>query len=287
MIHRDGPRPAGSGSSIYCQEWRPSDREPRAILSIVHGFGEYTGLYAPVAEFFVAEGFAVFAMDLRGHGRSPGPRGFIRSWSDYREDVASLIGMAQETLPGKPVFLLGNSLGGLIAIEYALHYPAQLRGLIAMSPAVGKIGVARFLLWLSRVLSRIWPSFTLDSGIDSEAMTRDSSAAARIEADPMVHGRGSARLGTEVQDTIAAVRQRAGELAVPVLIQHGDADTVTDPEDSRWFMERIGSPDKTLLLYPGSYHNLCIDLNWMEVLRDTSQWIGRRLTGDGSRQDAE
>jgi alpha-beta hydrolase superfamily lysophospholipase len=130
------------------------------------------------------------------------------------------------------------------------------------------------------MLSRVWPSFTLDSGIDSEAMTRDRSAAARIETDPMVHGRGSARLGTEVQDTIATVRQRAGELALPVLIQHGEADTVTDPEDSRWFFQRIGHPDKELLLYPGSYHNLCIDLNWKEVLGDTAHWISRQLAPD-------
>ena len=278
MMHRDGTHPTPSGSAIYFEQWLPADRESRAVIAIVHGFGEYTGLYGSVAEFFVASGYAVFAMDLRGHGRSPGPRGFIRDWSDYREDVASLLELAGKTVAGKPVFLLGNSLGGLIAIEYALHYPAQLRGLIGMSPALGKIGVAKFLLWVSRMLSRVWPAFTLDSGIDSEAMTRDRSAAARIEADPMVHGRGSARLGTEVQDTIAAVRQRAGELTVPVLIQHGDVDTVTDPKDSRWFFERIRISDKELRLYPGSYHNLCIDLNWKEVLQDSSNWIAHRLS---------
>jgi alpha-beta hydrolase superfamily lysophospholipase len=278
MIRRDGTRPTPSGSAIYYQLWLPSDRAPRASVAIVHGFGEYTGLYAPVAEYFVARGIAVFAMDLRGHGRSPGPRGFIRAWSDYREDVGSLLQLARETLPPTPTFLLGNSMGGLIAIEYALHHPAELRGLIAMSPAVGKIGVAKFLLRLSRMLSRVWPSFTLDSGMDSEAMTRDKAVAARLEADPMVHGRGSARLGTEVQDTIAAVRERADDLTVPVLIQHGDADTITDPEDSRWFFDRITISDKELRLYPGSYHNLCIDLNWQEVLQDSTDWIARRLS---------
>ena len=278
MMRSDGTRPTPSGSSIYHQQWLPSGQEPRAVLAIVHGFGEYTGLYVPVAEFFVGQGMAVFAMDLRGHGRSPGARGFIHAWSDYREDVATLLGLARKTLPGTPVFLLGNSLGGLIAIDYALHDPAGLRGLIAMSPAVGKIGVAKFLLWLSRVLSRVWPSFTLDSGIDSEAMTRDKNVAARIEADPLVHGRGSARLGTEVQDTIARVREQAGALAVPILLQHGDADTVTDPEDSRWFFERIRISDKELRLYPGSYHNLCIDLNWKEVLQDSAAWITHRLS---------
>ena len=247
------------------------------MVAIVHGFGEYTDLYRPVAEFFVASGFGVFALDLRGHGRSPGPRGFIREWNDYREDVASLLEMVQGQKQSAPLFLLGNSMGGLIAIEYALKYPAQLRGVVAMSPALGKIGVAPLLLMLSRLLSRVWPSFSLDSGMDSEAMTRDKTVAARLEADPMVHGRGSARLGAEVPDTIARVRGRAGALAVPILIQHGDADTITDPGDSRWFFDRIENRDKELLLYPGSYHNLCVDINWREVLRDTALWINRHL----------
>ena len=277
MNHRDGTRPTGSGSSIYYQRWLPDDREPAAIVAIVHGFGEYTDLYRPVAEFFVASGFGVVALDLRGHGRSPGPRGFIREWNDYREDVGSMLEMVRKELGSVPLFLLGNSMGGLVAIEYALNDPRQLRGVVAMSPALGKIGVAPFLLLLSRLLSKVWPSFSLDSGMDSEAMTRDKTVAARLEADPMVHGRGSARLGTEVPDTIAKVRGQAGQLTIPILIQHGDADTITDPADSRWFFERIGNRDKELLLYPGSYHNLCVDLNWREVLRDTALWINRHL----------
>jgi alpha-beta hydrolase superfamily lysophospholipase len=274
---QDGSLPTLSGSTIYYQQWWPDAASPRATITIVHGFGEYTELYQEVARFLVDRGYAVFALDLRGHGRSPGPRGHILAWSDYREDVAALVQHARREFT-TPHFILGNSMGGLIAIDYALHCPEQLRGLIAMSPAVGKIGVARFLLALSRVMSRVWPSFSLDAGIDSAAMTRDRSVADRIEADPMVHGRGSARLGTEVTDTIARVRERAGDLSVPVLIVHGEADTITDPDDSRWLYQRIGSRDKQLTLYPGSYHNLCVDLNWREVLADLDGWIGQHLS---------
>ena len=277
MNHRDGARPTASGSSIYYQRWLPGHGAPSAIVAVVHGFGEYTDLYRGVAEVLVTSGCGVYAMDLRGHGRSPGARGFIREWGDYREDLSAMLDLIGQEEGQAPLFLLGNSMGGLVVIEYALRHPGQVRGVIAMSPALGKLGVAPFLLALSRLLSKVWPSFSLDSGMDSEAMTRDKTVVARLEADPMVHGRGSARLGTEVLNTIARVRSQAEQLAVPILIQHGDADTITDPADSRWFFERIAHQDKELLLYPGSYHNLCVDLNWREVLRDNAQWIGRHL----------
>jgi alpha-beta hydrolase superfamily lysophospholipase len=273
MIYRDGTQPTSSGSSVYYQSWSPSKREPIASIAIVHGFGEHAGLYQTVAEFFAGYGYAVFIIDLRGHGRSPGPRGHIQAWKDFREDVSALLDLARKICPRTPIFLAGNSLGGLIAIEYALEDSSALRGLIALSPALGKIGVARFLLLLSRLLSRIWPGFSLDTGLDSAAMTRDPAVAARLDADPLVHGRGSARLGTEVTSAIERVRRRAGELKLPLLLQHGDADTITNAKDSRWFYQQAGSPDKELKLYPGSYHNLCVDLNWREVLEDTDRWI--------------
>jgi alpha-beta hydrolase superfamily lysophospholipase len=273
MIYRDGTHPTSSGSSVYYQCWSPSKREPIASIAIVHGFGEHTGLYQTVAEFFAGYGYAVFIIDLRGHGRSPGPRGHIRAWKDFREDVSALLDLAGKICPRAPIFLAGNSLGGLIAIEYALEDSSALRGVIALSPALGKIGVARFLLLLSRLLSRIWPRFSLDTGLDTAAMTRDPAVAARLDADPLVHGRGSARLGTEVTSAIERVRRRARELKLPLLLQHGDADTITDAEGSRWFYQQAGSPEKELKLYPGSYHNLCVDLNWREVLEDTDRWI--------------
>ena len=278
MIRQDGTRTTPSGSNTYYRKWSPAEGKAKAALAVVHGFGEHGELYNHLAEFFVERGYAVFAMDLRGHGRSAGPRGFIRQWGDYREDVQTLIDVIGETAPDLPVFLIGHSMGGLIAIEYALRYPERIRGLVAMGPALGDIGVSRFLLGLSRVMSRIWPGFGLDTGLDSANMSRDPKAVERLDADPMVHGRGTARLGTEVVDTIARVRAKAGELKVPILIQHGEDDKVALPEGSRWFFERIHHPDKELKTYPGGYHNLFVDLNWKEVLRDIDEWVRHHLT---------
>lgn len=277
MIREEGTRVTPTGSTTYYRKWAP-DFPPKAALAVVHGFGEHSELYGHLAEFFVARDFAVFALDLRGHGRSTGPRGFIRSWADYREDVHTLMQVTGDSAPDLPVFLIGHSMGGLIAIEYALHHPEELRGLVVMGPALGQIGVSRFLLRLSRVMSRIWPRFSLDTRLDSASMSRDPKAVERLDADPMVHGRGTARLGTEIIDTIARVRNSAAKLRVPILIQHGEDDKVALPDGSRWFYQRVGHPDKQLKTYPGGYHNLFIDLNWEEVLGDIAGWISPRLS---------
>jgi alpha-beta hydrolase superfamily lysophospholipase len=277
MNHAEGTRLTPSGSSTYYRRWWPAAGSPRAALLVVHGFGEHSDLYQHLAAFFVERGYAVFALDLRGHGRSGGARGFIRRWEDYREDVHTLMEIVGETAPGIPVFLVGHSMGGLIVIEYALHYPDALAGVVAMGPALGDIGVSPFLLRVSRMLSRIWPGFGLDTGLDSDKMSRDPKVVERLDADPMTHGRGTARLGTEVVDTIARVRQRAGDLTVPILLQHGEADQVALPDGTRWFFERITSPDKELKTYPGGYHNLFVDLNWKEVLEDIHGWISPRI----------
>lgn len=278
MIRQEGTRVTPTGSTTYYHHWSLDRGSPRAALAVVHGFGEHSALYSHLAEFFVGRGYAVTAIDLRGHGRSAGRRGFIRKWEDYREDVHILMDVVAESSPGRPIFLVGHSMGGLIAIEYALHYPERLRGVVAMGAALGDIGVSRFLLRLSRMMSRIWPRFGLDTGIDSASMSRDPKAVARLDADPLVHGRGTARLGTEVVDTIEWVRERAGELRVPILLQHGEDDKVALPDGTRWFFDRVGHPDRELKTYPGGYHNLFVDLNWKDVLEDIDTWISRRLS---------
>lgn len=277
MNRSEGTRTTRSGTTLFFQRWLPTDQPPKAILAIVHGFGEHSELYHHLGEFFVQRGCAVIALDLRGHGRSDGARGFIRHWADYREDVATLVALGAELAMDLPLFLVGHSLGGLIAIDYAQQHPEGIRGLIVMGPALGTISVPRYLVWLSRLLSRIWPTFSLDTQLNSAAMSRDPVAVARLEADPLVHGRGSARLGTEVFQAIDRVRKNARSLSLPILIQHGEDDTVAHPDGSREFFGALTLADKELRTYPGGFHNLFVDLIWQEVLGDIDRWVARHL----------
>lgn len=261
---------------LFRRAWRPTE-PPRAVLINVHGLGDHSGLYGALADRMVASGFAVHAFDLRGNGRSPGKRGHVDSWGDYREDLRRFVELVGREEPGRPLFLLGNSLGGLIVLEYALYHPEGLRGVMAAAPPLGRLTVPPVLLALGRVASRIWPSFTLKTGMDLSGLAQDPAVTAELLADPLFHRLGSARLSTEVQSAIARVQGRAAEFPLPLLVLHGSRDGMVPPDGSRTFVARVGHPDKRLIEYPEGRHVLFADTGREQVLADLERWIGRHL----------
>jgi alpha-beta hydrolase superfamily lysophospholipase len=160
-----------------------------------------------------------------------------------------------------------------VVLDYALHYPAGLRGVIAAAPPLGEVGVPPFLMTLGRIMSRIWPRFSLQVGMDLSGLARDPVVADTILSDPLFHRRGTARLSTEVTAAIQRVQARAETLSVPLLILHGSADRMVPPDGSRRFFSRVEQADRELREYPGAYHGLFADLGHEEVLKDTERWI--------------
>jgi alpha-beta hydrolase superfamily lysophospholipase len=223
-------------------------------------------------------GIELFAPDLRGNGRSPGQRGYLERWEDVREDLRRLIVWVRSERPSLPLFLLGNSLGGLVVLDYALHHPAGIRGVIAVAPPLGDLGVPRPLLALGRILSRVWPRFSLDTGMDLSGLARDPEVAARVLRDPLFHRKGTARLSTEVTATIERVHAGAPSFPVPVLVLHGAADRMVPPEGSRRFVAGGGQPDRGLIEYPEGYHALLADTDGRRVLEDIVQWMMARAS---------
>jgi alpha-beta hydrolase superfamily lysophospholipase len=263
------------GARLYCRSWPAA--EPRATLIALHGLGDHSGLYPMIGERLAARGIAVLTPDLRGNGRSPGQRGYVDAWADLREDLGRLVERSRAEPAGGPLFLLGMSLGGLVVLDYALQHPEGLRGVIALSPPLGELGVPAPLLALGRVLSRVWPRFSLETGMDLTGLSRDATVVERVLADPLFHRRGTARLSTEVTRTIAGVQAEAGRFAVPLLVQHGGADRMVPPDGSRRFVSRVGHPDRRLIEYAGAYHALLADLDGERVLADLGEWILQRL----------
>ena len=262
------------GERLFCRHWPAADA--RATLFALHGLGDHSGLYPMLGEPLTARGIEVFQPDLRGNGRSGGQRGYIEGWADLRADLAALVCRVRAMEPTRPQFVLGMSLGGLVALDYALQYPEGLRGVIAMSPPLGELGVPAALLALGRVLSRVWPRFSLETGMDLSGLSRDPTVVARILADPLYHRRGTARLSTEVTRTIDRLQAAAAEFPVPVLVQHGTADRMVLPEGSRRFVSHMGHPDHRLIEYDGAYHALLADLDSERVLADLGDWILQR-----------
>lgn len=263
----------GAGAmQLYAQAWTPST-PTRAVVALVHGFGEHGARYTWLAEALTDAGYALSTFDHRGHGHSPGLRGHIDSFQEFLDDVAASLPGAQALAPGAPVFLMGHSMGGLIALDYAIRRPQGLAGVIASAPLLAQPNVAPWMTYASKLLSRIKPDFSLDTGVKPETISRDPAEVKRYAEDPYVHGRASARFGTELTAAQAWTQAHAGELALPLLLYHGDADPLVPIAGSRTFFANVQVADKQFIEWPGGYHESHNDLHRAEVFAAILQWL--------------
>jgi alpha-beta hydrolase superfamily lysophospholipase len=251
--------------------------DARAAIAMVHGLGEHAGRYAGLHDALVAAGFAIAAADLRGFGRSPGIRGHIDRWADYRHDAAAIVSLAASLAPGRPLFLFGHSMGGLIVLDFALERPAGLAGVVASGPALVPAGVRRPLLEMaSRLLSVVAPRRTIELGLDPSGLSTDASVVADYLADPLVHGRVSMRWGAEILRRMADTRARAPAFGLPLLLMHGALDPINAPGGSQAFHAACGHPDRTLKRYARSRHEVHHDIDRIAFQRDLLRWLRER-----------
>lgn len=277
LTHREGRFPGVGNLSLYYQAWLPTGQRTRAALVNLHGLGDHSGLYPNLSSRFPAKGVALYAFDMRGNGRSPGQRAYLGSWKEYRGDLDAFLRQVREWEPDVPLFLLGNSLGGLVVLDFVLHHPGRVEGVIAAAPVLGDVGVPPVLMALGRIMSRVLPRFSLNVGMDLSGLARDPSIVQEVLADPLFHRRGTARLSTEVTAAIDRVQQLASRLSLPLLILHGAADRMVPPDGSRRFFAKVRYPDRELREYPGAYHGLFADLGFEQVLGDLERWIDTHL----------
>ena len=275
MVANDGRFDSAGGVRIFYRTWRPAEA-PRGVVVIVPGFNAHSGHYAWAAEQLVAHGLAVYALDLRGRGRSDGERFYVEQFGDYVDDVASLFRLVRSAEKGLPVFLLGHSAGGVVACLYAVEHQAELAGLICESFAF-RVPAPDFALAVLKGLSHVAPHAHV-LRLKNEDFSRDPKIVAEMNADPLIADE------SQPTKTVAAM-VRADErlenefalITLPLLILHGSADKATRPEGSRLFHERAGSSDKTLKLYEGHVHDLLRDLDKEIVVADIAQWIESRI----------
>ena len=265
-----------NGLSLFYQAWYPSGTA-KAVLALVHGFGEHCDRYATVTTALTEAGYAVFGFDNQGHGRSEGQRGHINRWHEYRDNVSAFLTQVRHHEPDLPLFVLGHSLGGLIVLDFALNAPQGLSGIVISGPPIRPVGIAKpYLVAIARVLSGIWPRFSMDVGAGAETLSRDPAIVNQTEDDPLTHSVATVRWGTECLVAIAAVRRNVAQMQVPILLVHGSADKVNDVKGSKEIFERIPS-DKTLKIYPGSYHEPHNDLDRNQVMNDIVEWLDNHL----------
>jgi alpha-beta hydrolase superfamily lysophospholipase len=260
-------------ASIFTQWWLP-DGEPRAVVAIVHGYAEHSGRYTHLAAFLNARGYAVEALDLRGHGQSSGRRAFVGSFSEYLSDVARFLRAVHERHHGKPVFLLGHSMGGGIATLFVIARKPDIAGLILSGPALrvrsAPVGLKMRAL---RLLGKAVPTYSLKP-LPASAISRDPAVVEAYENDPLVY-RGGMRIGHGAASMRALERVQLDmeEIDVPLLILHGTDDKLTSPEGSEELAERARSTDKTLKLYDGLYHEVFNEPEQETVMHDLAEWL--------------
>jgi acylglycerol lipase len=264
-----------TGLQIFFRSWRP-DGKARGAVVIVPGFNAHSGYYEWVADRFVADGLAVYAVDLRGRGNSDGERFYVETFEDYVRDLEAVTAIVKSREPGLPIFMLGHSAGGVVACLYTLDHQAELAGLICESFA-HELPAPDFALAVFKGLSHIAPHAHV-LHLPNERFSRDPEAVEAMNNDPLIAHE------TQPTQTMAAMvraderlKKEFPQITLPVLILHGTLDKNTKPSGSQHFYDMAGSTDKTLKLYDGGVHDLLNDVDKNLVIEDIKCWINARL----------
>ncbi|MEO1124227.1 MAG: lysophospholipase [Cyanobacteria bacterium J06639_16] len=261
------------GLDLHCRVWR--SRQPTlGVLVLVHGLGEHLGRYDSVATALNQAGITVAGFDLPGHGRSAGQRGHINHWQDYRQSLQQFVTVMATQFPSAPLFLMGHSLGAMIALDFAMQDWFPLQGLIISgTPLVPTSVQSPIKVLVVRLLSPIFPRLSLKTGVQPAALSRDRMLLERDRQDALIHNVATLRWGAEMLDAIARIKANPNKISHPVLMMHGDCDTISAIAGAQTFFDAIPAADKTFNIYPGSHHEPHNDLDADQVMSDLTDWI--------------
>ena len=266
------------GLDLFWRGWTAPS--PSGVLVIVHGLAEHSGRYDHVGRHFSGRGWAVYAFDARAHGRSPGPKVHVGDFAEFLEDVRSMVAFARERHAGLPLFLLGHSQGGLVALLYALQHPQGLAGVVVTSPLLDAHPSLRpskaFGLTL-RFLQRVAPRLRLPSGVDPRTISRDPEVVRAYVQDPLVSRRVSPAWYAALRRAQAELRDGAGRLAVPTLALASPDDRLVDPAAIRRFVADAPAGRVEASWWPGLSHELLNEPEREEVLATIDAWLNARL----------
>ena len=265
---------------IFYQSWQA--QKPKGVVVISHGLGEHSDRYSNIMNALAGAGISFYALDHRGHGKSGGKRGHVDRYMKYVDDLKKLVDTLVKTEnPGLPVILLGHSMGGLIAMRYALEYPEDLKGLILSAPAlVPAVAVPGWKKSLGRIFSVIAPGLAMNNELDPADISSDPDVVQAYRDVPLVHDMVSARWYTEYLDTAEYCLARPAEIEMPLLVIHGTADRMVSPESSRIVFENASSRDKKIFTWEGLFHETMNERieDRKKVLKTISAWITSHMS---------
>jgi acylglycerol lipase len=277
MNHIEGNFKGVRNLNIYYQGWLPQG-DAKAILFVVHGLGEHSGRYTNVVDYFTPLGYAVYGMDHIGHGKSEGEREVIDRFDDYIEPLTTYYQMVKVWQPDTPIFLLGHSLGGLIACFYLLDHQELFKGAIISAPLI-KVGedITPLTITMGKILSAIAPKTGIMI-LDATNISHDPDVVKAYVEDPLVfHGKIPARLSAEMLKAMLRVNDELNKITLPFIVIQGGADKLVDPAGAQMLYDNAGSQDKTLKLYEGLYHEVHNEPERLTMFKDLEAWLAAHL----------
>lgn len=265
------------GTNIVYDLYEP-EGAPVGLILVAHGVAEHAGRYHHVADLLVGLGLRVAIPDHRGHGRSGGKRLLVRDMSEFTADLETL--RTLELVDGKPTYLLGHSMGGEIALDYALDHQGVLAALVLSAPAVlPGDDISPLLMKVAKVLGKLVPGLP-GQKLGSASISRDPAVVKAYDEDPLVfRGALTAGIGGAMLRTMETFPSRLPALKLPLLVMSGTDDKLVKPEGAELVVRLAGSSDKTLKMYDGLYHEVFNEPEKDLVLGELTDWLKAHLAG--------
>lgn len=279
MKHLESNFEGAKKIKIYYQAWLP-DKPPKAIVQVVHGFAEHSGRYMNIVNQLVPLGYAIYADDHRGHGKSEGVINYVDSFDQFVEDEKKLYDIIKENHPKLPIFLLGHSMGSLIALLFTKKYENLLKGLILSGTGLSLVGkISSLLRFMIKIASKIAPKSKINQKLDPNMLTHDPEVVKAYIKDPLVHYKIiTAKLGYELLNNARAVSTFVGTFKVPLLIQCGSEDQLVKGSEAE-LKSAFKMSDQEIHFYEGLYHEVYNETEneRKKVLKDLSNWLEKHI----------
>ncbi|MFW9891629.1 MAG: alpha/beta hydrolase [Candidatus Thorarchaeota archaeon] len=266
------------GTRMFMAVYRPDDDKPRALVVLLHGLGSHAGDFTNVGEYLAERGIAAFVPDLRGFGHYSGVKGHVMSFEEYIEDIQNLVMQVKDRYLNKITYLLGSSMGGIIAVGYITRYPRTLDGLLLQCPGVSTtIEIGKGSYAATKVLSVLNVKRFFPLNPDYTETSRNHETVERHKTDPLRFEMISPRFAIEMLSASRETFRSAPRIVLPVLIQQAGQDNATMPEKNKEFFDNISSADKTWKLYEDLFHEIHEEPESKQVLGDLYHWLDTRL----------
>ncbi|MFW9943235.1 MAG: alpha/beta hydrolase [Candidatus Thorarchaeota archaeon] len=274
MNHIEGYFEGDDHLNIYYQAWIPKDS--KAVIQVVHGFAEHSGRYMNVINKLTSLGYAIYVNDHRGHGKSEGKRNYVDNFEQYVEDEKKIYDLIKNLHPNLPIFMLGHSMGSMIALIFTSKYEFLLRGLILSGTGTGAgESISKLLKFIVKLLAKIAPKKYINPGLEADKLSHDPEIVQAYKQDPLVNAdKITIRLGWELMKNFEKVKSITSNLKIPLLVQCGAEDSLIKGSEEE-LRNVFNMVDKTILIYDGLYHEVYNEIKEEreKVLNDLSNWL--------------